>query len=107
MQMTNALALKGMRFGFGGVMPADWLMSTEQQAVTNGRVSNDYHANLGDSGALNWDIGVASIFCWALSVIPAKDGYWTIPEQPGHPYKDNRTEPYGCAILSKRLMLKI
>ena len=32
-------------------MPTDWLMSTEQQAVTNGRISNDYHANLADSCA--------------------------------------------------------
>eukprot|EP00040_Diaphanoeca_grandis_P033743 m.207342 g.207342 ORF g.207342 m.207342 type:complete len:853 (+) comp32982_c0_seq1:157-2715(+) len=97
LQMTDALALNDMRFGFGGVMPVDWLMSTEQQAVTNGRVSDDYHANLSDLlGALNWDIGVSSIFCWALSVIPAKDGYWTTPSQPGHPYKDNRTEPYGA-----------
>ena len=54
MQMTNALTRHGMRFGFGGVMPADWLMSTMQQSVTNGRVSNDYHANLDDRGALNW-----------------------------------------------------
>ena len=39
MQMTDALQRHGMRFGFGGVMPADWLMSVEQQAVTNGRIS--------------------------------------------------------------------
>lgn len=96
MQMTNALTKHGLRFGFGGVMPADWLMSTMQQSVTNGRVSNDYHANLKDAGALNWDIGVASVFCWALSVLPAKDGWWTMPEQPGHAYNDNRTEPYGA-----------
>jgi hypothetical protein len=37
-QMTNALSKQGLRFGFGGVMPADWLMSTMQQSVTNGRV---------------------------------------------------------------------
>ena len=40
-----------MRFGFGGVQPTDWLMSTEQQAATNGRVSDDYHANFQDRGA--------------------------------------------------------
>jgi hypothetical protein len=96
MQMTNSLELHGLRFGFGGVMPADWLMSANQQAVTNGRVSNDYHADLNGEGYLNWDIGVASVFCWALSVIPAKDGWWSTPVQPGHPYKDNRTEPYGA-----------
>eukprot|EP01047_Picozoa_sp_COSAG01_P024387 COSAG01_NODE_1505_length_10091_cov_18.350781_11_plen_267_part_00 len=95
LQMTDALSRHGMRFGFGGVQPTDWLMSSEQQAVTNGRVSDDYHANLHDAGALNWNIGTASIFCWALSVIPAKDGWWSRPEQPGHPYKDNRTENLG------------
>ena len=85
-----------MRFGFGGVQPTDWLMSTEQQAATNGRVSADYSANFQDRGASNWNIGAPSIFCWALSVMPAKDGWWTTPSQPGHPYADNRTEPYGA-----------
>jgi hypothetical protein len=28
-------------------------------------------------------------------VIPAKDGWWSTPAQPGHPYKDNRTENLG------------
>ena len=51
MQMTDALSRHGMRFGFGGVQPTDWLMSTEQQAATNGRVSDDYHANFQDRGA--------------------------------------------------------
>ena len=96
MQMTDALSRHGMRFGFGGVQPTDWLMSTEQQAVTNGRISDDYHANLKDEGALNWNIGTASIFGWALSVLPAKDGWWSTPDQPGHPYKDNRTEDLGA-----------
>eukprot|EP01043_Picozoa_sp_COSAG02_P020852 COSAG02_NODE_1040_length_15035_cov_198.613819_2_plen_825_part_00 len=96
MQMTDALDRHGMRFGFGGVQPTDWLMSTQQQAVTNGRISNDYHANLRDAGAENWNIGTASIFGWALSVIPAKDGWWSTPTQPGHPYKDNRTENLGA-----------
>ena len=50
MQMTNSLSRHGMRFGFGGVQPTDWLMSTEQQATTNGRISDDYHANLDDRG---------------------------------------------------------
>lgn len=35
MQMTNSLTRHGMRFGFGGVQPTDWLMSTEQQAVVS------------------------------------------------------------------------
>ena len=48
------------------------------------------------SGALNWNIGTASVFAWALSVMPAKDGWWTTPSQPGHPYKDNRTENLGA-----------
>ena len=30
-QMTNSLDSHGMRFGYGGVMGADWLMGTEQR----------------------------------------------------------------------------
>ena len=37
MQMTDALQRNGMRFGFGGVMPTDWLMSVEQRLSTGGR----------------------------------------------------------------------
>ena len=44
---TDALCGTGC-LGFGGVQPTDWLMSTEQQAVTNGRISDDYHSNLND-----------------------------------------------------------
>ena len=58
--MTDSLARHGMRFGFGGVKPGDWMMSVEQQAVTNGRISMDYHANLDDQGANNWNIGTVS-----------------------------------------------
>ena len=82
-QMTGALTRHGMRFGFGGSTPADWLQSTEQQAVTNGRISDDYHSNLHDSGAYNWNIGVASIFAWSLSIMPSKDGWWSTAVQPG------------------------
>ena len=96
LQMTDALQARGMRFGFGGVQPTDWLMSVEQQAVTNGRASLDYSANLHDRGAQNWNIGAASIFCWALSVMPAKDGWWTTESEPGQAhYHDNRTEPFS------------
>ena len=28
-------------------------------------------------------------------MLPAKDGWWTTPDQPGNPYKDNRTENLG------------
>eukprot|EP00041_Stephanoeca_diplocostata_P005931 m.71454 g.71454 ORF g.71454 m.71454 type:complete len:825 (-) comp16082_c0_seq11:633-3107(-) len=92
LQMSEALVRNGLNFGFGGSTTKNWLQSTEMYAVTNGRISMDYHAGLTED---NWRIGLASIFAWSIAVIPAKDGYWTTPEQPGNPYDDNRTEPYG------------
>ena len=64
-------------------------ISARTHTQTNGRISDDYHANLRDQGALNWNIGVASVFAWALSVMPAKDGWWSTPVQPGHPCEQN------------------
>ena len=29
-------------------------------------------------------------------MLPAKDGWWSLPAQPGNNYHDNRTEPYGA-----------
>ena len=40
-------------------------------------------------------MGLASIFQFAIGVVPAKDGFWSTAVQPGHPYKDNRTEPFA------------
>eukprot|EP00051_Salpingoeca_urceolata_P033171 m.19308 g.19308 ORF g.19308 m.19308 type:complete len:807 (-) comp5917_c0_seq1:58-2478(-) len=91
-QMSQALVSHDMHFGFGGSSPDNWLQSVEMLAVTNGRATDDYHASLNDQ----WQLGVVSTFVWALGLIPAKDGWWSTAVQPGHPYKDNRTEPYSA-----------
>lgn len=95
MQMDAALVRRGMHFGFGGVTLADWLQGTEMLSASNGRISDDYHAGLSD---YNWQIGEASIFAWAIDLIPAKDGFWSTAVQPGHPYPEgaNRTEPFAA-----------
>lgn len=96
LQMDAALVRRGMHFGFGGVTMGDWLQSVEMRSASNGRISADYHADLDAHRAdANWKIGLASIFAWALSLAPAKDGWWSSARQPGHPYPDNRTEPFA------------
>jgi hypothetical protein len=93
--MDKALVRRGMHFGFGGVTLANWLQGTEMFSASNGRISDDYHSGLFD---YNWQIGEASIFSWAIDLIPAKDGFWSTAVQPGHPYPEggNRTEPYSA-----------
>lgn len=71
LQMSEALVRNELNFGFGGSTTKNWLQSTEMYAVTNGRISMDYHAGLTED---NWRIGLASIFAWSIAVIPAKDG---------------------------------
>ena len=97
LQMNDALAAQGQHFGFGGTMCSNYLQSTEMPVVTNGRTTDDYHAGLypNDGRDLNWRTGLASVFQFALGVVPAKDGFWSTAVQPGHPYKDNRTEPFA------------
>ena len=97
LQMDAALMRRGMHYGFGGVSMGDWLQGTEMLSATNGRISQDYHSGL-PAGMNNWQIGLPSIFAWALDLIPAKDGWWSTAEQPGHPYPEgaNRTEPYSA-----------
>jgi hypothetical protein len=94
LQIDAALVRRGMHFGFGGVTLGNWLQGTEMFSASNGRISDDYHAGLLD---FNWQIGLASVFSWAIDLIPAKDGFWSTAVQPGHPYPEgaNRTEPFG------------
>jgi hypothetical protein len=104
LQMSQALTRNGQHFGFGGATTKNWLQSVEMDAVTNGRISNDYHAEPEqETFRENWNIGMGSLFAWSLGLRPAKDGFWTTPVQPGHPYSNNRSEPYGvmhCAIAT-------
>lgn len=90
-QMNTELASRDMRFGFGGVRMSNWLMSTTFPTATNGRATDDYEAGRRPQ----WQIGVSSVFTWAIDVMPVKDGFWTTANQPGNAYGDNRTEPYS------------
>ena len=69
-------------------LPRHMLESSKHQAVTNARASGDYHPGQG-----NWQVGLSSLFYWALGVQPSKDDWWSTQTQPGAPYGDKPTEP--------------
>ena len=69
-------------------LPRHMLESTLHQPVTNARASGDYHP-----GAGNFDLGLSSLFYWAIGIAPSKDDWWTTEVQPGNPYSDKPTEP--------------
>ncbi|BFZ04181.1 hypothetical protein BsWGS_07220 [Bradybaena similaris] len=62
------------------------LQALEIPAVTQARVSGDYHP-----GNHQWSIGITSILVDALNLAPFKDTFYTSERQPGDPY--NGTEP--------------
>jgi hypothetical protein len=64
------------------------LESTLHAAVTNARASGDYHP-----GASNFQVGLSSLFYWAIGIAPSKDDWWSTEVQPGNPYGDKPTEP--------------
>ena len=86
--MAQAASSLGITIQYCMPLPRHMLESTKHQAVTNARASGDYHP-----GASNWDIGISSLFYWAIGVAPSKDDYWTTEVQPGNPYGDKPTEP--------------
>ena len=67
--------------------PSHMLQSVEIPAVTSIRVSDDYQP-----GNYQWDIGVTSIYSYALGLSPFKDVFWTTEDQPGNPKYGNNTE---------------
>ncbi|KAK3789015.1 hypothetical protein RRG08_058193 [Elysia crispata] len=68
-------------------LPRHGLQSLEIPAVTQARVSNDYH--LQDD---QWRIGVTSHLANALGLAPSKDTFWTTGDQPGNTY--DKSEPH-------------
>ncbi|XP_078489098.1 uncharacterized protein LOC100181073 isoform X2 [Ciona intestinalis] len=62
-------------------LPRHIMQSVEIQAVTQARVSGDYHP-----GNSQWKIGVTSMFAHALYIAPYKDTFWTTTVQSGSPY---------------------
>ncbi|PVD22557.1 hypothetical protein C0Q70_18373 [Pomacea canaliculata] len=69
------------------------MQSLHNPAVTQVRVSNDYHP-----GSDQWKIGVSSIFAHAMGLAPFKDTFWTTTVQPGNPY--GGTEPHNLLQLA-------
>ncbi|CAK8679724.1 unnamed protein product [Clavelina lepadiformis] len=69
-------------------LPRHMMQSAEIQAVTQARVSGDYHPGNGQ-----WKIGVTSMFAHALYIAPYKDKFWTTSMQKGSPYGDAAAEP--------------
>ncbi|XP_050393125.2 uncharacterized protein LOC126811499 [Patella vulgata] len=74
------------------------LQSLKYTAVTQARVSDDYHLQHDQ-----WKIGISSLFAHAVGVAPSKDTFWTTTNQPGNPF--NTTEQYPAlqtlvAVLS-------
>lgn len=65
----------------------DIMQTLENTQVHYMRISDDYSTNINQ-----WNIGRASMITWALSVIPFKDTFWTMPMQPESTY-GNFTEP--------------
>ena len=69
-------------------LPADILQSSELPAVTQTRVSGDYHPGNGQ-----WRIGATSLLAWSLGIAPFKDTFWTTTEEPGTHYGPQTREP--------------
>jgi hypothetical protein len=69
-------------------LPADLLESTEIPAVTQTRVSGDYHPGNGQ-----WRIGPTSLLAWSLGLAPFKDTFWTTADEPGSHYGPSTREP--------------
>jgi hypothetical protein len=56
--------------------------SALSNVVTNARASGDYGPNKGQ-----WEIGITSLFYWALGILPMKDGFYssTLAQKGGYP----------------------
>nr|XP_022327168.1 uncharacterized protein LOC111126669 isoform X3 [Crassostrea virginica] len=61
-------------------LPRHALMSVSLPAVTQARVSQDYHLE-----PEQWRIGISSILASALLLAPSKDTFWTTVRQTGNP----------------------
>ncbi|XP_053380271.1 uncharacterized protein LOC123527425 [Mercenaria mercenaria] len=80
-QMADAAQDSGIYIQYCMANPRHAMQSLLYPAVTQARVSNDYHPGDGQ-----WSIGISSIFAAAMGVAPYKDTFWTTEVQPGNPY---------------------
>jgi hypothetical protein len=86
--MGDAAAALGVTIQYCMPLINHMLESTTIPAVTNARASGDYHP-----GTDQWDIGLSSLFYFAIGIQPSKDDFWTTEFQPNSPYGDKPTEP--------------
>ncbi len=86
--MGRAAGANDMTVQYCMPLPADLLQSTQIPAVTQTRVSGDYHP-----GSSQWRIGATSLLAWSLGLAPFKDTFWTTANEPGSPYGAKTREP--------------
>ncbi|RUS92230.1 hypothetical protein EGW08_000083, partial [Elysia chlorotica] len=86
-QMGNAALNHRLKIQYCMALQRHGLQSLEIPAVTQVRVSNDYHLQTDQ-----WKIGVTSHLASALGLAPSKDTFWSSSEQPGNTYA--KSEPY-------------
>jgi len=79
--MAEAAARHGVTLQYCMALPSDYLQASEFPAVTQIRVSDDYH-----HGTHQWNIGRSSMFAWALGMYPFKDAFWSMRSQPDNKY---------------------
>ncbi|XP_059154794.1 uncharacterized protein LOC131940186 isoform X2 [Physella acuta] len=94
-QMGSAADRHGLKIQYCMAMPRHALQSLEIPAVTQARVSNDYHLQLDQ-----WKIGVTSHFADAMGVAPSKDTFWTTASQPGNTYNKQELYPTLQTVVS-------
>ena len=86
--MGRAAKDNGVTIQYCMPLPADILETSELPAVTQTRVSGDYHPGNGQ-----WRIGATSLLAWSLGLAPFKDTFWTTSEEPGSHYGVKTREP--------------
>ncbi|XP_048777941.2 uncharacterized protein LOC125681766 isoform X2 [Ostrea edulis] len=70
-------------------LPRHALQSVHLPAITQARVSEDYHLD-----PEQWRIGISSILTSAIGLTPYKDTFWSTRRQNGNPLYPAVTEPY-------------
>ena len=82
--MADAAQLLNIPMQWCIATPAAALQTLLYPSVTNMRASVDYR------GGVAWDIGLSSLFMWALNIAPSKDTFWTTDNG------DSATTMGGC-----------
>ncbi|XP_062608013.1 uncharacterized protein LOC134269826, partial [Saccostrea cucullata] len=78
-------------------LPRHALTSVTLPAITQARVSQDYHLE-----PEQWRIGISSMLASAIGLAPYKDTFWSTHQQTGNPRYPDIREPYPAleALIS-------